>query len=100
MYLYINTSQFEKIVLALLNKDGKILELKNIKAKYKQSEKLLSEIDKLKFKNKNLDGVIVVVGPGGFTSLRIGVATANAMAWSLNIPILGIEKKTIWTIKN
>ena len=93
MYLYINTSQFEKIVLALLDNKGEILELKNIEAKYKQSEKLLSEIEKLKFKNKDLRGIMVVVGPGGFTSLRIGIATANAMAWSLNIPILGIENK-------
>ncbi len=98
MYLYINTSQSEKIVLALLDKKGEILELKSIKAKYKQSEKLLSEINKLKVKSKKLKveylkGVLVVIGPGGFTALRIGVATANALAWSLQIPILGIENK-------
>ena len=36
-------------------------------------------------------GIIVVQGPGGFTSLRIGIATANAMAWALQIPIIGVE---------
>lgn len=29
-------------------------------------------------------------GPGGFTSVRLGVATANALAYALRIPIVGI----------
>lgn len=94
MFLYINTSSHEKIILALFDKSGKVLVMKKIKAVYQQSEKLLSEINKIIPKIKDLKGIIVVIGPGGFTSLRIGIATANAMAWSLNIPILGVENKS------
>lgn len=40
---------------------------------------------------KDLTGVIVFKGPGSFTGLRIGITVANAMAYSLNIPIVGTE---------
>lgn len=36
-----------------------------------------------------LSGVIVFSGPGSFTSLRIGHAVANALADSLNVPVVG-----------
>ncbi len=98
MYLYINTSSYEKIVLALLSQKGRILELKKTKAAYQQSEKLLANIEKiLSFANcqlANVRGIIVIKGPGGFTSLRIGVVTANTLAWSLQIPIVGIMLKS------
>ncbi|MFH1456646.1 MAG: tRNA (adenosine(37)-N6)-threonylcarbamoyltransferase complex dimerization subunit type 1 TsaB, partial [Patescibacteria group bacterium] len=94
MYLYIDTSNYSHIFLALLDNKGAILIFKKIKAEYKQSEKLLENINKILNNNaKKTDGIICVIGPGGFTSLRIGIATANAIAWALNIPIIGIENK-------
>lgn len=38
----------------------------------------------------DLAAVGVALGPGGFTGLRVGIATAKALAWSLGIPCLGI----------
>lgn len=35
--------------------------------------------------------IVVHAGPGGFTSLRIGVTTANALAYALGIPVVGIR---------
>ncbi|MFC1840761.1 tRNA (adenosine(37)-N6)-threonylcarbamoyltransferase complex dimerization subunit type 1 TsaB [Thermodesulfobacteriota bacterium] len=35
--------------------------------------------------------VAVVTGPGSFTGLRVGLSAAKGMAYSLNIPVIGIS---------
>jgi len=90
MILFINTTLNNEIELAL-KKDGKILACQNFSAPHQQSEKLLPGIDKLLKKNKiklsDLTGIEVENRGGSFTSLRIGVVTANALGFALKIPV-------------
>lgn len=37
----------------------------------------------------DLGGIIVFEGPGSFTGLRIGISIANALAYSLKVPVAG-----------
>lgn len=87
MILVINTAQNDNLSLVLLQ-EKEILRSTSINAKHKQSDKLLVEIDKLLKKDvKKLSHVVVVSGPGSFTSLRIGVVVGNTLAWSLGLPL-------------
>ena len=89
--------------LFLADSGGQIL--KQIKAETgnQLSEQLLQIIeDALKdadLKLSNLTGLIFVSGPGSFTGLRIGASTVNALAYSLNIPVVGIPMGPDWLIK-
>lgn len=95
MHLIVNTSANDQFTIALSGGDGRLLCHRTIKAKFKQSEKLLPAIDSLLrqklIKLDEIKGIIVVLGPGGFTSLRIGVITANTLAYGLNIPVVGLK---------
>ena len=61
------------------------------------SENLLPNINLILGDNAiayaNLDGIICYEGPGSFTGLRIGISTANALAYGLSIPIIGTSSE-------
>src|SRR4051794_37039602 len=40
---------------------------------------------------QDINGIVVFKGPGSFTGLRIGITVANAVAYSLNVPIVSNE---------
>ena len=46
-----------------------------------------------KLKLSDLEGIVVYKGPGSFTGLRIGMSMANALAYSLKIPIVAKSGK-------
>ncbi|MFH1598008.1 MAG: tRNA (adenosine(37)-N6)-threonylcarbamoyltransferase complex dimerization subunit type 1 TsaB [Patescibacteria group bacterium] len=94
MYLFINTAEQNRITVGLIESDflfDKIIE----PCQWQESEKLVPLINRVIKKNKltlkKLKGIIVVKGPGGFTSLRIGVITANTLSYSLKIPVVGVR---------
>src|SRR6476661_5933997 len=58
---------------------------------HQKIQKLLKENNK---NLKDLEGLVVFKGPGSFTGLRIGLSVANALADSLQIPIVGQSDET------
>jgi tRNA threonylcarbamoyladenosine biosynthesis protein TsaB len=95
MLLFIDTSASDVTTVALVKEDGQVAVTKRVNRSFQQSEKLLPVIDITlhagRLAKKDITGLAVVAGPGGFTSLRIGVATANALAYALAVPIAGLR---------
>ena len=90
MILYINTTAPDEMIIALRS-GTKVIARRKIKSVRNQAEKLVPEIDALLKKNRvaprQLKKIIVAARGGRFTSLRIGVITANALAYALKIPV-------------
>jgi tRNA threonylcarbamoyladenosine biosynthesis protein TsaB len=94
MILNIDTSDNKTIYLSI-EKNGAILKRKKLSAHRQQSEKLLSAIDKLllssDLKMDKLKEIKVASKGSSFTSLRIGVLTANALAYALGIKVSALD---------
>lgn len=97
MYLYLNTTERDSFRVALVDK-GVVKKDKTISSARAHSEKLLKTINQLlvqtKKSVKDIAGIAVVQGPGSFTSLRVGITTANALGFALDIPVVGVSPET------
>lgn len=102
MILYIDTTQNNLIEIGLKDKN-KFIVKKKFSSRRTQAEKLLPAIAKLlkdnQLKLSDLKSLEVANQGGSFTSLRIGVVTANALAYALAIPIRG-DKDRAKKVKN
>lgn len=91
--LAIDTSGMDALV-ALGEEDGGLVAERRWAAGYRHGEELLTRIDHLLSANgvplAELGGIVVGTGPGAFTGLRVGLATAKALAHGLGIPIAGV----------
>jgi len=94
MILIINTIPRDHFSILLAQKRGDF-KVKKVAGTFHQAEKVLPTIDQIlkkeKIKLSALRGIGVVTGPGGFTSVRVGVAVANGLGYGLSLPIIGIK---------
>jgi tRNA threonylcarbamoyl adenosine modification protein YeaZ len=63
-------------------------------AGYRHGETLLPAIERFlgeqNLRRSRLTGIVVGTGPGAFTGLRVGIATAKGLAHGLGIPLVGV----------
>jgi tRNA threonylcarbamoyl adenosine modification protein YeaZ len=82
------------IVVAAGTTDGRLLASKAFEGRYRHSQELLPAvvalIDEAGLRLADLAGVVVGTGPGAFTGLRVGIATAKTLAHELGRPVIGI----------
>ncbi|KFZ42578.1 tRNA (adenosine(37)-N6)-threonylcarbamoyltransferase complex dimerization subunit type 1 TsaB [Anoxybacillus flavithermus] len=91
--LAIDTSTF---VMGIAVVDGQIVKgeiITNLKKNHSirvmsAIEALLQECD---MSPKDLERIVVAKGPGSYTGVRIGVTIAKTLAWTLNIPLVGVS---------
>ena len=91
--LALDTSNYS-LGIALVNEDKVIGEyMTNLKKNHSVRvmpgiEKLLGDCD---MKPADLGKIVVAKGPGSYTGVRIGVTIAKTLAWTLNIPLVGVS---------
>ncbi len=83
------------IVAGLATIDGRLVGETEWSAGHRHGETLLPSIEAF-LRERGIDrdgigGVIVGTGPGAFTGLRVGLATAKGIATALSLPIVGVS---------
>jgi len=88
-------SATSRVVVAAAAPDGTFLGATTWEAGYRHGEQLLPAIGRLhgelNLRRSRIAAIVVGTGPGAFTGLRVGIATAKALAHSLGRPIVGVS---------
>lgn len=90
-HLYINTCS--KDIIIKYFKNVKVIREEIISGQRNNSQFIMPSIKKV-LENEVPDTIIVVIGPGSFTGIRLGVTIAKTFAYVKNIPI-----RTITTLE-
>ncbi len=82
-----------RIVVALGTTDGAVFAEASWPAGYRHGETLLPAVERLLadhgVERSRIAAIVVGTGPGAFTGLRVGIATAKGLAHGLGRPIIG-----------
>jgi tRNA threonylcarbamoyladenosine biosynthesis protein TsaB len=91
---FVSFETSSKIFSLAVNKDGKVLRYRNLKAAMVLEDSILPALDKILesagISFDQIDGFAIALGPGSFTSLRVGLSTVKAFAMSTGKPVVGI----------
>lgn len=95
MALILSLETSTTVCSAALHHDGNLLGSKELLTPQSASSQLTPIIDQLlkdsKISSKEINAVAVASGPGSYTGLRIGVATAKGLCFALQIPLIAIN---------
>jgi len=95
MALILNIDTATDYASLALSKDGKLLELmKNPELRDHASwihQAVHDLLIKCGYSLQDLDAIAVTAGPGSYTGLRIGMATAKGLCYVLNVPLVAVN---------
>lgn len=93
MIFAVNTTT-EQFGLAIMDEEGVVKAESLISSSEKNYTAFMPAVDSLlkssKMDVQDMRAIIIAIGPGSFTGLRVGLSTAKGMAQGLNIPIIGV----------
>lgn len=80
---------------AALHENGNLLTTKELYTPFSAGAQLAVQIEELfsviRIPKRDLKAIAVSAGPGSYTGLRIGVATAKGIGFALGVPLLSID---------
>ena len=87
-----------------LVKNNELIAETSYEAWQRQSEVMVLELHKLlkanKVDKKEISGIVVAIGPGSYTGVRISLTIAKVIAMALNIPIYPVSSLRIMKINS
>ena len=94
LILAIDTA-LQRAVVAIGRMDGRLVDQDAWIAGHRHGEELLPRLAALLARNDvglaAIEGIVIGTGPGAFTGMRVGIATAKALAHGLGRPLVGIS---------
>lgn len=95
MALILNIDTAVEVASVCLAKDGDVLSVSNNEKQKDHAAWLHVAIKEIFEKNKlgmgSIDAVAITEGPGSYTGLRIGMATAKGICYALNKPLITLN---------
>lgn len=95
MPLILNIETATEVCSISLSNGDTVIDLKENHQKYSHASQITILIqqclDEAGYRLTDIDAVAVSKGPGSFTALRIGVATAKGICYSLGKPLIAID---------
>lgn len=85
-------------------KGEKLIDQTSYEAWQRQSEMMIPELDKLlkkhHFTKDDIGDVIVAIGPGSYTGVRIALTIAKVIVLALNVPLYGVSSLHVMKLQN
>ena len=101
MYKLLLDTSNKLLVIALANEE-KVIDKIIYDAWQLQSEYLVPEIDNILSRNKvtkeDIDSIVVGIGPGSYTGVRIAITVAKTMAYVLKAKVYAVSSMSLFQI--
>ena len=92
MILFFDTTG-TSLVCSSARSDGRIFCRKKIPDTNKRGTAFFRAVQKI-LSDQRPEGIVVVVGPGRFSGIRLGVVIGNTLGYAWGIPLMSVIKKT------
>jgi tRNA threonylcarbamoyladenosine biosynthesis protein TsaB len=99
MSLILSIETSTTVCSAALHNEGKLVALEITHVVNSAASQLAVMVDNLLKQSGNPDAVAVSSGPGSYTGLRIGVATAKGICYALDVPLIAVNSLELMAVQ-